>query len=252
MLQEGDCVMRNVFQNIDLTKGLDKAKEHYYHVSLDTDYKWGVGWGSDDYEAMKNAKNFENVHNTLIAHADEIGYKFQRPTSSGACPELKSKNITETVDLYIHPMEITGVATKETMQKIISVLKENCSEQIREIRVDREKELYDVSDAMYQRILDKNSSEIFKALKEGSDISISNHEYFNAGMDFAKATRIPRIQNRTEGVLCSSDIDVAYVESLYRVGKNLHLFDNKIYEMIDRVTTIEKEGLDELEEDIER
>lgn len=238
--------MRNVFKDIDLTEGLEKAKEHYFRVAIEGYYGWGTGYYSE-----RLARKWEQeVLEELKGKAEDIGYRFVNAKDSMSCPELKSRHpACEKVDLYIHPMEITGIATPETISRIVDIVKATPYTQSAEITID--KGVYDVSDFEYQKILNKHATEILSCLKKGMEISAQTHEYFDAEFDFAKATRIPRIQNRTEGVLSSSDVDVMWVKNLKDIGKELHLFDNKIFEMIDRVTTIEKDTLDGLEEDLE-
>ena len=115
-------------------KHMKIADEQKVHISITSDYIWGKGWSRDE------ADKFENiVYPKLI----EAGYEIKYSKDSSSCDYLVLPKRCEykgrfssgnKLNLYMHPMEFTGSASPDDVEKIVNILKD-CPECIYDVKV---------------------------------------------------------------------------------------------------------------------
>lgn len=196
------------------------------HIQIKTDYKWGSGW---NYE---QARNFEK---TLYPKLRQAGYDIKENNDIvGSCDHLVSADRKEDnygrvwggnkLDLYMHPMEFSGYATLEDVEKIMDILK-SCPECIYEVELLKCDKVYDLNQGDYENIILNSSNEIVDAIatekaKSGRFFSVSD-----VGFDFAREARIPRFGDSVGGGYGSSDVDVHTVNMISKMAEKTGLLD---------------------------
>ncbi len=191
--------INNIFTgfSLNIPGQITPAPENNVHIKITSDYQWGSGW-----TAMQ-AKRFEDI---VYPKLEEAGYVLHFPKDSFGCPTLT--NPDNKMDLYLHPMEFTGYATKEDTEKIIAILRD-CSEAVYETSLLYANKVYDISDEEYKQILEDNKDRIINHIQSIPDYK---KYLYDAGFDFAKASRIPRIGDGPG--YSYNNTDITYVSKL--------------------------------------
>ena len=147
----------------------------------------------------------------------KAGFSIEKEKDDFSCPILKGKNSFEKTYAYLHPMEFTGYAKEEDIQKILNVLEKCDRDVVEEAYLFKKSIVSELSDFDYKKLLIKNTSKI--ARWQDEMVASGCHER-ELGMEFAKEYRIPRVGDKS-GCLSSGDIDVEFVEQLYQIRKEL-------------------------------
>ena len=103
--------------NIDKKINIKEADEEAVIIRINSDYKWGSGWTIEEKELFENT-----VYPALLSK----GFIIEREHDGIGCPHLKSTDINNKMDLYLHPMEFTGYIRIEDLEKVIIALKDEC------------------------------------------------------------------------------------------------------------------------------
>ena len=213
------------FENFKLNlngRTLPIAKEHRVRISISSDYEWGSGWNE------LQSKRFENVVYTALTKSGEFYIK-NDDNSPFYCPHLKSYK--SKMDLYIHPMEFTGYATPEEMNKVIDILSNECSSVIYHISIQEDEKIYDLSDKEYKEILIDNTKEIINEIAKTKE---ERGFIGDIGFDFARECRIPRYGDGT-GLGCF-DTDIATVNDMAKFAEKMGYFNKtKNFEEIEDI-----------------
>lgn len=188
---------------------LDKLKVSeykYVNIQIDSDYQWGSGWTSEQEQRFINE---------VYPKLREAGYSINAPTMTGACNTLSVKG-DEHTDIYMHPMNFTGYAKVEDIEKLEALLSScKCIDNVNIIRKD---DCYDLSDHNYRKLIAAHAKEIMACLDE-------KDSKYDVGFDFAKKHRIPRIGDKMG--LSSFDVDFSAVEMVFETAKNLGYFEER-------------------------
>lgn len=173
-----------------------KMSNYYrFYLALDTAYKWSRGMTREEQTAFE-----KDVYPKIEA----AGYILERPKDEYSCPRIKKDGDTR-MDLYLHPMEITGLATEEQMNDIRSILK-RCTT-IKATELKSSDQIEDLDEKDYLEILENNRDEIIAWIKESKK---------NDGFAFAKQYRPACFCLSSISIYGSTDLDVKYVTDLYR------------------------------------
>ena len=182
-------------------KGIDAlsiSKYKYVHMHIDSAYQLGTGWTASQEAAFKNEVYAKLAQEFFIADAE----------SDFDCDHLHEKNaygrrhVMDKMDLYMHPMEFTGFATDEQIQKIQELLKDCRTMSI--TKVDIKDGYYELSDMQYEKLLSQNIVGIKEFLDE-----IPND--LDPGEIFAKEHKLNRVGDRIG--LSSMDVDWRFVNN---------------------------------------
>lgn len=94
------------------------TKEKYYEtkITLDTPYKWGIGYEKATQEEIES--NEQAIKQTLLS----IGFKIEPKESDYSCDSYYNPN-NRMEEIFAHPMELSGVMTQETRDMIVEHLK---------------------------------------------------------------------------------------------------------------------------------
>lgn len=188
---------------------LDKLKVSeykYVNIQIDNDYQWGSGWTSEQERRFTNE---------VYPKLREAGYSINAPTMSGACSTLSVRGDRHT-DIYMHPMNFTGYAKVEDIEKLEALLS-GC-ECIDNVNIIRKDDCYDLSDHNYRKLIAAHAKEIMACLDEKTS-------KYDVGLDFAEKHRIPRVGDKMG--LSSFDVDVSAVEMVFETAKNLGYFEER-------------------------
>lgn len=196
---------------MDLRENLKVSEYVHVRIDLDSAYKWGRGWTPVEAEAFK-----EDVYPKL----EEAGFKIEIAKNSYSSDYLKTVTPSPT-SIYMHPMEFTGYATAEEVDKMVAALKSCTTCEIRDVQT---KETYKLSDYSYRKLLEEHSKEILELVKEAKS-KCSEHFKFDAtnfAFRFAEKYRVPRVGDNS-GVLGNSDVDCEWIINFIGITEALGL-----------------------------
>lgn len=198
----------NKFEGFELSGKKDLELDEYKSVTiqLETDYKWGSGW------SRNSAMAFDEEMNKVFPDA---GYIIEKAEFDGSCDRLKDDGKT---DIYMHPMEFTGVFRTDDIEKIQSIL-DGCKT-VYGTHIQCVNDLYKLDNETYRGMIYDDADRIAKVI-----LSYPKGSFFDVSMDFAEATRIQYAGNRGTGY-SSFDTDVSAVEEIKSYTKKL--LDEKI------------------------
>lgn len=188
--------------NLDGVKESDLKK---VRIGISSDYHWGSGWESRKAEiAFK-----KEVYGTLR----EAGYDLLPASMAGACPYLINPDNPGT-NLYLHPMEFTGYLSENDANTIVRLLKEKCTNTVYEVSLsshgDKDKApTYDLDDAGYEKVLEKNITGILKFITEAEKRGIPEYDI---GFEFARNFRIDYPDQSS--IYSSMDKDISFVNNI--------------------------------------
>lgn len=162
----------------------DKDSVYWFNIPIDAGYYWGSGWPSEgasmlyDYE-MENALREEFPKNNIKKKDSDDNYIEIDAMGCG---------------VYVHPMEWTGFATKENLDKLLSALeKMDCVKSIDKAGI-RTELLYPINIIEYQKLIADNYPKLKEWFedydKENNRMPVKYRE-MDIGIDFAKENRLP-------------------------------------------------------------
>jgi hypothetical protein len=193
-----------------LLSGLSFADEKKVRIPIVTNYQWGSGWTKED------SIKFDN---DVLQRLKNAGYIIKDGDISGSSPTLTTKRLS-AMDIYLHPMEFTGYAKIEDIEKILDILydcKANGAS-IHDIGEVQISDVYKFDDYHYQKILFANSKEILEWMKDNKK---ENYHMFDLEFDFAQKFRIPRVGDGS--ALSSTDVDIETIYVFRNIMENLEL-----------------------------
>lgn len=173
---------------------LERYKSDYFNIRINLKglYGWGVGYLHD-----KPFDTYDFFNNTLLGALEKAGFEIEED-------QLRQENTR--LDLYLHPMDISGSATLEQADKILDVIKKYPD--YVKAEMGKAEILYDIPDRTYRYMIYSRAGEIAKEIL--SDPSSA----YNADMKFAEKCRIDRVQKYSTGGICSLDTDVSSVKDI--------------------------------------
>lgn len=232
----------NPFKNFELKteKSLTVAEEHRVQLSLDSNYQWGTGWKSnEDMIAFERS-----VYKALFS---DKNYFIEEDEKWGGCPHLKSRK-DDNMDLYIHPMELTGYATPEDIRNIQQILSNKCRDVVFGTELTIDEEVYLLSDSDYKAVLHANAGRIRELLEKAYDEGYNPYKS-DVGYDFARECRIPRVGDGSGLGLFDTDVQVITdMAEVFKAEKEYELEKQREQQK----ECLEEPGLEDPEEDYER
>lgn len=194
----------NIFSGfmLKLPKDIQIAPERNINIQIKTDYEWGSGWTGTQQQ------KFIDV---IFPKLKEAGFIIKDPKDNFGCETLHSPDPDNKMDIYMHPMEFTGYAREADIKKIYDVFTDS-PEVIYNKALLYSKQVYDVSDEQYLEILKDNEPRIREHLESMKDARAYEYMLMDAGFDFAKIARIPRIGDHAG--YSARDVDIAFVQDI--------------------------------------
>ena len=188
-------------KKINLTKGLKKSNSLKVRIDIDSKYDMLRAWSPED------AYEFDRE---VYLRLDFLkGLKVKESTSLNTSPTLVSTDRFNKTNVYLHPMEFTGYATKADIKKIEKVLSEATC--VKGFKTETEK-VYDLDDDEYRALLSENIDKIVKLIKEEIPDVNSKYAFVNFAFDFAKVNRVPRVGDHDAGY-SSLDCDIIFINN---------------------------------------
>ena len=180
---------------------LERYKSDYFNIRINLEglYGWGVG-----YFQNKPFDTYDFFNNTLQGALEKAGFEIEKEQSENLCNCLRQENTR--LDLYLHPMEITGCATLEQADKILEIIKEYPD--YVKAEMERAEILYDIPDRTYRYMIYSRAGEIAKEI-----LSVPSSAY-DADMKFAEKCHIDRVQGYSTGGFSWTDTDVSSVKDI--------------------------------------
>jgi hypothetical protein len=217
----------NPFRDFELKHDeLKKAEEHRVMITIKSDYGWGSGWTSGE------RKRFEDI---VYSALEGAGYDVVPPEDDLGCPHLRVKAglpmhmRDNRLDLYMHPMEFTGYAKPEDVEKIMNILNNECSDAVYGTELVIDEEVYDLNDYGYKKIIMENAGEIMDCIEKARG---KGYVPYEVGFEFARECRIPRYGDGSG--LGFSDVDITTISDIVKVAEVLKEYElkkenNKVY-----------------------
>ncbi len=180
---------------------LRMAKELDVHIHMDAGYMMGSGW------TPEQRKTFEEE---LYPKLEEAGY-FIEKHGNGECDMLYradrngNRNRHDKFNLYMHPSDFAGYASKEDIDRITEIL--NSCKCISNARPAFVKEVYDMDDSQYVAFLARNYDGIRRYVEDYPE-----KDRWMVASEFVKRYRIPRVNARN--IISSSDIDICFIHGI--------------------------------------
>ncbi len=193
-----------------LKHNFKKAPEVKFRFPITTEYQWGRGWPE-----MDDADDFKEEIDLKLGGA---GYVVKKSNQSGVCDTLTTKGNHPVMDVYMHPMEFSGIATPDDIQKIREVL-QTC-ENVYHVGEASVEDLYLASESEYREMLCQNAPDIIKWMKTQREKNHSSD--WTLVSDFCSRYRVNCIFH-TAGIVTSSDVDYVFCETLQGLMKSLNL-----------------------------
>ena len=190
-----------------LRDGLEFSEYKHIRINLNSAYKWSRGW------TPREKNEFESC---IYSKMQDAGFKIKDGEFDGSCERLKKSR--SSLDIYMHPMEFTGYATEEELNKIVEVLND-CTE-VCEITGIYTEDVYALTEDYYIKVLAQHSEELleyFRKLK-----SKRMNATWDIPYEFARRYRIPRVGD-CEGCLSCSDADIKFLTHFGLIAEGLGL-----------------------------
>jgi len=177
------------------------SKYKSVHINVQGYYTWGSGWNEQDKANFK-----KNIVDRLLT---ENGYHLTPSRDESSCDVLtgKGKYPFDKTSLYLHPMDIAGYATEETIQDIEKVLR--ADEHVTGFQV-KAKNVYELSDSRYADFISNHAKEILAWFKENR----RNDEF-----DFVRDHGLHRAFDKE--ALSDSRMDIIMVSAIRTIAKEL-------------------------------
>ena len=189
----------------------DKNSLYYFHITIESGYYWGDGW--------RNIKSKYEYESQFEEKMEEIFGRVPKTRDDSSYYEINMD-----CGFYAHPMEWTGFANMENIEKLLIMAKEMPCVKAYEVK-DMEL-LYPFSYCEYQKLIAENYPQIKKWFAvydlENQKMPLSMRKS-QVGFDFAKQNRlsIRDITDKVTGTLDNhkgvgfDDADVMMVSCLY-------------------------------------
>lgn len=164
----------------------ENQKTYYYQISLDTPYKWGEGYANATEEAILSNEL------ALKSIPEIIGFELYKDffkKGSGECDSYYNPD-NNWEEIYLHPMEITGTLTAETVKKIIDYLTEKNFPytKLERVKCFNEERKYTFTEVMslYNNITDEMFYKLYRNTNGG--FIAMNYNFEELGFKFKKYT----------------------------------------------------------------
>ena len=160
------------------------------------------------------------IYEEMLEHFKQLGYTLKGEHKNGSCPRLHEEGTL--LDMYMHPMEFTGMGTDEQIHKIRDIIEgflEKNTDRLPENKrgtsytyVQRQEILYDIPDKEYAELIYANAEEIARRY-------LTAKGFFDS-FDLVDELRIERVQFLSSGMSCL-DPDAVCVEDIIGRAKQL-------------------------------
>lgn len=161
-------------------------------IKLDSAYKWGEGWTEPGQR--------EKFRKTMYDIFRNMGWFIKESDISGGCPT--AYKIGTGANLYLHPMELTGLIPKTELANVLKTLKENESSVYKIRSVMLRREFFDLSEKAYVKYLVESGNEIKKAICEAWEGS-KRASFADVIRDAVQMIAIPRVGDPDD---CSTSV----------------------------------------------
>ena len=177
------------------------------YFDIDSDYRWGIGYSSDEARAA-----FQEESSELF---EKLGWSIKPgEPGRGICDTaLKGKQ-----ELYLHPMQFSGVIRNDEISEIEGALHTAKTFRLRETRCFDRYE--DMSDEAYAAYLDEHRGEMVQAIL--SAYTTKRRNLFVAGdisERIGKPFQVLRLASKEERGDLAYDRVKALTEELIRDGR---------------------------------
>ena len=212
---------------IEPPKEVGKYKE--FKIAIEGFYYWG-----DGYRTHKDYDDFHRLLDKLENDLDSViqekyfGKLIFIPSdpNSYECSEIKPvKANYEPSNVYLHPMEFTGILQEEDIERLCVFVNEYSKVLGRpdiSANIQYMNDTYHLTDVDYINLILQNSKKIISIVQEQLDKMSARRkaewfkwEYHEVGFDFAKTCGINRDFGNRHGY-SSSDADVATIQTLVK------------------------------------
>lgn len=194
-----------------LHKNLQESEYLRFRLLIKTGYEWGSGWSS-----LEEAHLFQyEVRGIPFCGMFTEGDIQVRKGEMGSCDTLFVPDTP--MDVYVHPMELTGYATFEQIMDLVAIFAHFRS--VKGVGELQTAEVYDLSDHEYRRRISDLTLDILEAAKMAKNLGV----LYDFAFDFAKECRIPRVGDSS----CYSnlDTDIELIENIVKTFKSLSFLD---------------------------
>lgn len=182
--------------NMQLKHNFEISKQRKVRINILTDYRWGEDTNWDSTKDNSFRKYMKERFN-------EFGLNVEESKNHYICDRLQG----DDYNIYMHPKAFTGYATEDVVNTILKVLK-SCP-MVYQIDKPILSGVYLISDEEYKNIMRDNIIDILEWIRQYKK---THKMTYNIGFDFAKETRIPRVNQGS--CYTSSDVDVVFIDSI--------------------------------------
>lgn len=187
-------------KKINLTKGLKKSKLLRVRIDINSRYDMIYAWEAEDAYKFKTS-----VYDRLDALK---GLRIKESEDLFTSPSLVSTNRFDKTEIYLHPKEFVGYASKADIKRIEKILSEASCVSGFTTEVEQ---VYDLDDDEYRELLSENIDKIIELVNEVPNKE-SPYAFVNFAFDFAKYNRVDRVGDHTGGY-CSTDCDIYFINT---------------------------------------
>lgn len=187
----------NKFEGFELSGVKDLELDEYTraYIHVESAYKLGKGWTS-----RKDAEAFDKEMEKVFTAA---GYTVVKGEREGFCDSLRDDGKT---DVYMHPMEFTGVFRDGDVLKIQALL-DSC-ETVNRTKIQYSNPLYKLDGETYRNMIYDDAERIAERI-----LQYPKHQRYDAEFDFARVARIEFVGNTSSG-FSSDHVDVSAVNEI--------------------------------------
>lgn len=187
-------------RKINLTKGLKKSKLLRVRIKIKSRYDMIYAWEAKDAYKFKTS-----VYDRLDALK---GLRIKESKSLNTSPSLVSTDKFNKTEIYLHPTEFVGYASKADIKRIEKIL--SSADCVSSFTTEVE-QVYDLDDDQYRELLSENIDKIIELVKEAHDKK-SPYAFVSFAFDFAKVNRVPRVGDHDAGY-SSIDCDINFINN---------------------------------------
>lgn len=140
-----------------------EGKYFYFHIFLDTPYKWGPGYGeATGEEIYANRMNFKKIFESLSNNGDV--WLILEEKNSGSAPIWYNRD-DQMEEIYAHPMELSGTLKIEKIFTLVNFIIQSDFDvtKFRDFKIYKEVKKY--SDTEIYEIFEQKLPEVVKKLK---------------------------------------------------------------------------------------
>lgn len=211
---------------LELPKEYGKYKE--FRIGISGLYFWG-----DGYRTVQNQQDFDKMMNKLESDLDTIiseryfGKLLFNNNNDGCNTIIPSEAQYEPSNVYLHPMEFTGILQEADIERLCDFVNSFCKSIDRNdvsATISYMNDTYHINDVDYINLILANSNNIINRVQQYlNKLSPSkkerwlNYRVHEVGFDFAKTGRIKRDFNHRSGY-SSSDADIKTVQTIIELA----------------------------------